>query len=155
MLASFDSGVEPHDRWLRDSAMRGTVQDTGRTFVWHDGDGAVLAYYTLAGHVLHRDNLSKKQARSLPAEVPSILLAILALDTSLHGQGFGAELLVDALGRCVHASQLVGSRFVVVDAINDSAARFYNRYGFEPIPDTEPTRLLRRIKDIADDHAEQ
>lgn len=151
VLSSFGCGREPLDRWLRDSATRGDVQDTGRTFVWHEGDGVVLAYFTLTGHVLHRDDLAKSQARSLPAEIPAILLAKLALDTSLHGLDLGAELLVDALTRCVQAGQLVASRFVIVDAIDDSAARFYEKYGFTRIQGTAPTRLLRRLKDIAAD----
>ncbi len=151
VVSSFDSGKEPLDRWLRNSATRGNVQDTGRTFVWHEGDGVVLAYFTLAGHLLHRDSLSKSQARSVPADVPAILLAKLALDVSLHGQGLGSELLVDALTRCVQAGQLVASRYVVVDAIDESAARFYEKYGFVRIPETVPARLLRRLKDIAAD----
>ena len=93
VLSSFASGKEPLDRWLRYSATRGNTQDTGRTFVWHEGDGVVLGYFTLAGHALHRDNVCKNQARSLPAEVPAILLATLALDTSLDGRGLGRDLL--------------------------------------------------------------
>jgi ribosomal protein S18 acetylase RimI-like enzyme len=152
VTSSFNCGVEALDRWLRESAGRGSAQDTGRTFVWHEGDGVVVAYYTLAGHVLHRDNLSRSQARSLPAEVPAILLAKLALDTGLHSQGLGAELLVEALTRCVQAGQLVASRYVVVDAINEAAAAFYRRYGFSDIPTpAPPTRLLRRLRDIAAD----
>lgn len=153
VLTSFDSGKEPLDRWLRQSAGRGQLQDTGRTFVWHAGDGEVVAYYTLTGHALHRDDLSKKQAHSLPAEVPAILLAKLALDLSLHGQGLGSELLLDALARCVRAGEIVASRFVVVDAIDESAARFYEKYGFNRVPETEPVRLLRRLRSIAADLA--
>jgi ribosomal protein S18 acetylase RimI-like enzyme len=95
--------------------------------------------------------LSKKQANSLPAEVPAILLAKLALDVSLQGQGLGDELLLDALTRCVRAGEIVASRFVVVDAIDEDAAKFYEKYGFMRIPDTAPVRLLRRLKSIAAD----
>jgi GNAT superfamily N-acetyltransferase len=111
----------------------------------------VVAYYTLTGHALHRDSLSKKQANSLPAEVPAILLAKLALDVSLRGQGLGSKLLLDALTRCVRAGELVASRFVWVDAVDESAAAFYEKYGFTRIPDTAPVRLLRRLKSIAAD----
>jgi GNAT superfamily N-acetyltransferase len=151
ILTSFDSGKEPLDRWLRQSAGRGQLQDTGRTFVWHVGDGEILAYFTLTGHALHRGSLSRKQAHSLPAEVPPILLAKLALDASLHGQGLGGELLLDALTRCVRAGEIVVSRFVVVDALDENAVGFYEKYGFTPVPDTEPVRLLRRLKSIAAD----
>jgi GNAT superfamily N-acetyltransferase len=154
ILTSFTCGKEPLDRWLRSSAARGNVQDTGRTYVMHEGEGVVLGYYTLAGHTLHRDSLSKTQARSLPAEVPAILLAKLAVDTSLHGQGFGRDLLLDALTRCVRAGEVVAARYVVVDAVDEAARSFYEKYGFQQIPGTDGTRFLRRLKDIAADMAE-
>lgn len=155
VLTSFSSGREQLDRWLRDSARRAQVQGTGRTWVWHAGDCNVAAYFTLAAHVLHREALSRTQQRSLPREVPAILLAKLALGQELHGQHLGQQLLVDALTRCVAAGELVGSRFVVVDAIDDRAAGFYAKYGFTPIPGTTPARLLRRLSAIAADLAEE
>ena len=115
----------------------------------------MAAYFTLAAHVLHREALSRTQQRSLPREVPAILLAKLALGQELHGQHLGQQLLVDALTRCVAAGGLVGSRFVVVDAIDDRAAGFYAKYGFTPIPGTTPARLLRRLSAIAADLAEE
>ena len=154
VLSSFNSGKEPLDRWLRNSAARGEVQDTGRTYVWHDGDQVVIAYFTLVAHALHRESLSKSQQRSLPAEVPAILLAKLALDRQLQGQGLGAELLVNALQKCVEAGSFVGCRYVVVDAIDDDAVAFYEKYGFNRIPGTDPVRLVRRLKDVAADLAD-
>jgi GNAT superfamily N-acetyltransferase len=118
--------------------------------VWHASDGEVVAYYTLTGRALHRDSLSKKQAHSLACRGAGHP-AGLALEVSLHGQGLGGELLFDALTRCVRAGEIVASRFVVVDAIDQSAAKFYQRYGFTPIPETEPVRLLRRLKSTAAD----
>src|SRR4029450_9950109 len=100
ILSSFSCGNDSLDRWLRTSALRGEAQDTGRTWVIHEGDGVGVGYYTLAGHVLHRRLLTKSQAHSLPAEVPAILLAKLAVDTSLQGQGVGRDLLLEALERC-------------------------------------------------------
>jgi GNAT superfamily N-acetyltransferase len=153
VLTSFSCGKEPLDRWLRQSAARGGRQDTGRTFVMHNGDGVVLGYYTLAGHLLYRDglSLSRTEARSVPAELPAILLAKLAVDVTLQGQGFGRELLVEALSKCVAAGSIAASRYVVVDAKDEEAASSYARYGFRPIPQTDPVRLLRRLKDITAD----
>jgi ribosomal protein S18 acetylase RimI-like enzyme len=149
ILRYFSCGNDSLDRWLRDSAFRGQAQGTGRTWVIHEGDGVVVGYYTLAAHVLHRETLSKSQARSLPREVPAILLAKLAVDNSLQGQGVGRDLLLEALERCVDAGQTVGARYVVVDAADEHAAAFYEKYGFQRIPDTDPIRMHRRLSDIA------
>jgi ribosomal protein S18 acetylase RimI-like enzyme len=153
VLSSFCCGDDSLDRWLRVSALRGGLQDTGRTWVVHDGDGVVLGYYTLAGHALHREALSKTQARSLPVEVPAILLAKLAVDISCQGQGVGKDLLLEAFEHCVSAGGQVAARYVVVDAIDDHAASFYEKFGFQRIPKTDPIRLLRRLKDIEADLA--
>jgi hypothetical protein len=54
---------------------------------------------------------------------------------------------VDALERATAAVATAGRR-VVVDAIDDRAARFYERYGFRPCPDL-PLRLVRKASDVA------
>lgn len=62
------------------------------------------------------------------------MIVKLALTEQLHGQGLGEQLLLDALSRCVVAGEVVGSRFVVVDAIDAAAESFYVRYGFQSLP---------------------
>jgi GNAT superfamily N-acetyltransferase len=158
-VSKFDCGNEQLSNWLRSSAMRGQVQDTGRTFVWIPEPGSeweavyganeVLAYFTLSQHLLVSADLgmSKNKLRSLPRQLPAVLLAKLALDVRLRGRGLGGVLLATALQRCVLASELAAARFVVVDAIDDQASQFYERFDFEPVPETQ--RLVRPVADIA------
>jgi ribosomal protein S18 acetylase RimI-like enzyme len=61
----------------------------------------------------------------------------------------GGVLLAEALGRVVAAD--VAIRYVVVDAIDDQAARFYQHYGFRETP--VEGRLLRKVSDIVADLA--
>jgi GNAT superfamily N-acetyltransferase len=149
-LTAFDCGKPELDLWLRDSARHAENHRTARTFVWHAGDRVVMAYFSLAAHLIERDELSKKLARGNPAQIPAVLLARLALDKTLHGRGLGGVLLSDALSRAVLAGTSVGCRFVVVDAIDNGAAAFYQAYGFTPVPN-EPHRLVRKVSDIATD----
>lgn len=157
-LSKFDCGNEQLSNWLRSSAMRGQIQNTGRTFVWtpvrgsewgDQDEDSVLAYFTLSQHLLVSADLglSKNKLRSLPGQLPAVLLAKLALDVRLRGRGLGAALLVTALQRCVLASELAAARFVVVDAIDDQAFSFYQRFDFVPVPGTG--RLVRPVADIA------
>jgi Acetyltransferase (GNAT) domain len=82
-----------------------------------------------------------------------VLLARLALDRSLQGQGLGGELLVDALSRAVQASEVAAARLVVVDAIDEAAAAFYEHHGFVAVPGNrqrlvqKSTTSLRRSAD--------
>lgn len=145
---AFDSGELVLDTWLREHAAGAQARRVATTFVWcRPEDDTVLAYYSLAGHVLQRDRLPKSIGRGSPDEVPAVLLARLALDRHLHGHGHGGELLLDALARVVVATGQVAARFVVVDALHEQAATFYEHHGFRRIPHT--LRLVMKISDAA------
>src|SRR4051812_27642356 len=139
-LTSFASGEPPLDVWLREHAAGAEARRVSRTFVWTDQSDAVVAYYSLAGHVLARAALPKRIGRGSPIEIPAILLGRLALHATLQGQHLGGALLADALGRAVDSSRQVAARFVVVDALHEAAAGFYEHHGFIRIPAT--LRLL-------------
>lgn len=74
---------------------------------------------------------------------PAILIAKLALDRRLHG-----ESLVVALTTIVSAARRAGGKFVVVDAVDEAAARFYEHYEFTAVP-ANPGRLARKLSTIA------
>jgi GNAT superfamily N-acetyltransferase len=151
--AGFDSGEPALDDWLRQHAAGADARRTARTFVWtRPGEAGeaperVIAYYSLTGHRLVRDDLPRKIGRGSPDEIPAVLLARLAVDRSAQGAGVGGAVLADALGRVVEATSIVAARFLVVDALHERAATFYEHHGFTRIPDT--LRLIQKISDIA------
>ncbi len=116
--------------------------------MWCDAHAIVFAYFSLAPHELRREILPKRIAHGAPDTVPAILLARLVLDSSFQGQGLGESLLIDALERATAAVSAARGRLVVVDAIDNNAATFYERYGFVRCPDV-PLRLVRKASDIA------
>jgi GNAT superfamily N-acetyltransferase len=149
-LSAFDCGEPELDRWLREHAAGACARRVARTFVWVEPDtdpDRVVGYYSLAGHRLIRDDLPRSIGRGSPAEVPAVLLARLALDRTHHNGGNGAALLADALARIVVATDVVAARFVVVDALHEKAAGFYQHHGFRRIPDS--LRLIQKVSDIA------
>jgi GNAT superfamily N-acetyltransferase len=146
-LDRFDSGYPELDHWLQASAGHAQAMRTAKTFVWHEGDGVVVAYFSLAAHLVVRDTLPRRVGRGSPDAIPAILLARLALDRKLQGQGLGGELLWDALSRAVAASEIAAARLVVVDAIDAAASRFYAHYGFVEVPD-DPYRLVQKLSDV-------
>ena len=119
---------------------------TARTFVWHEGDNVVVAYFSLAAHLVTRRSLPKRASRG--DIIPAILLARLALHRRLPGQGLGGELLWDALSRAVAASEIAAARLIIVDAIDSTAARFYEHHGFVQVPENAQ-RLVQKVSDIA------
>jgi len=65
----------------------------------------------------------------------------------MQGHGLGAALLADAAERACLASRNVGAKFLVVDALHERAATFYEHHGFRRIPET--MRLLQKMSVIA------
>ncbi len=77
------------------------------------------------------------QAKRLPHyPVPVALIGRLAVDRRYAGQGLGSMLLADAIDRVAFASQTLAVYAVVVDAKNDQARRFYERFGFVMLPES-------------------
>ncbi len=153
-LEGFDCGKPDLNTWLVRSARHTAANNTARTFVWTpvEEPTRVVAYYSLAGHIVERSSMPTKLSRGSPDFSPAILLARLALDKTLHGQGLGGTLLAHALSRAARATQYVAARFLIVDAADESAVTFYLKYGFIRVPDD--SRLYRKISDISRDIAD-
>jgi GNAT superfamily N-acetyltransferase len=143
-LSAFDCGVESLDRWFRDQAVRAQQSDTARTYVWTAPESSfAVAYYAIAPAQVRRDEVSHSMSGGVGV-IPAYLLAKLALDRSLRGQGLGGQLLLDAVERIVIASEAAAGRLIVVDAIDPAAAEFYVHYGFQRVKG-DPQRLVMKI----------
>lgn len=132
--------------WLRDHALASAKRGTARTWVWSDATGKVAGYYALAAHKVAREQVPNRAGRGGPQEIPSVLLARLALSRELRGRGLGPVLVADALMRVVEATHTVAARLVVVDALHERVARFYESLGFSRIPDS--LMLVQKVADI-------
>ncbi|MGQ0745099.1 MAG: GNAT family N-acetyltransferase [Acidimicrobiales bacterium] len=146
-LRAFDSGNAELDAWLRRHALAAQRMDSARTFVAIQ-NSRVLGYFSLTMGSVLRKEAPAKLVRGLPGyPIGMVLVARLAVDRSEQRRGIGALLLSQALRKAVTAGQTAAARFVVVDAIDDEATSFYERFGFVAAPDHQ-RRLYRRIKDI-------
>jgi len=142
--AAFDCGNELLNRWLTRHARQSDRRDAARTFVIADARGTVRGYYALvAGQLQHESataTVRKGQSPHFP--IPIALLARLAVDLGSQGQGIGAALLRDALSRVQIASAQVAVSAVVVHAIDERAAAFYQHFGFHALTTTPRTLMV-------------
>ena len=148
-VAGFACGTESLDRWVIRYAGQSQRRDAARTFVATTDGAIVSGYYSLvAGQVAH-DLATEAARRGLSPHfpIPVAILARLAVHEHHHGQGIGAALLNDALGRVSRATELVAVRAVVVHAIDDGAAGFYRRFGFRALS-TMPRTLMITLGDL-------
>lgn len=83
--------------------------------------------------------------------VPSVLIARLARYQSVRGEGVGELLLAHALRACTRVSKEIGIELVVVHAIDEAAAEFYEKYGFTRFVD-HPHSLMIPVKTSEKDY---
>lgn len=136
-LGGFDCGVMLIDEWLDSHARSAERHGTAVVYVTFDADGVIAGFYSLSAHSVERASIAGGWLRrNVPEQVPTILLGMLGVDRRFQGEGLGRMLLHDAVVRSIAASGAIGARALVVDPVDDAAARFYTANGFRPIPDT-------------------
>ncbi len=135
--AAFSCGEPALDAYLHRQAGQDMRRGVSRVFVATFEDPAEIAgFYTLSACTVEARNLPKELARKLPKHpLPAALIGRLAVGLRYQAQGLGKCLLMDALMRAMSASVSIGIFAVVVDAKNDKAVSFYEKYGFEAFPD--------------------
>ncbi len=147
-MSSFSCGKPALDNWLKTRALPNQQKGFTVVIVVAD-DKRVVGYYGLAPTGVIPSVMPRSVRTGQPPNpVPCILLGQLATDTAFTSRGIGTVLLQHALTRSVAGAQLIGGRAVVVNAIDDEAARYWRRRGFLPSKD-DPLILFRSLSDIA------
>ena len=145
----FSCGVASLDSWLVDYAPAADASGSARTYVLVDDEQErVVGYCALTVASLERDEATGRASRGMPRHpIPVMLLARLAVDRSVQGEGVGATLLADAMQRTLLVAEETGIRLLLVHALDHEAKGFYLHHGFEPSP-SDPMNLQLLIKDI-------
>jgi GNAT superfamily N-acetyltransferase len=147
-FSQFSCGKPSLDNWLRTRALSNQKKGFTAVMVVHDA-GRVAGYYGLAPTAVVPGSLPRSiRTGQSPDPLPCLLLGQLATDAQWRGQGIGTGLLKHALQRCVEGATLIGGRALIVKAVDQEAAQFWQRRGFLPSKD-DPMVLARSIPDIA------
>lgn len=147
-VSRFSCGKQPLDDWLKTRALANQQKGFTVVLVVHDAR-RVVGYYGLSATAVVPSVMPRSIRTGQPPDpVPCLLLGQLATDMEWAGQGIGTGLVKHALERCVQAAALVGGRALMVNAVDDEAAQFWQRRGFTPSKD-DPLILFRSIAAIA------
>jgi len=150
----FDCGVVALNHYLIKQVGQDTRRRITACFVAVEiVSGRLAGYYTLSAGSVALSDLPDKTARKLPRypNIPIIRIGRLAVDVCYQGQQLGAALLFDALRRSVRAE--IAAFAAVVDAKDDNASKFYERFGFQKLSATPPVLFLplsEAIKKLVD-----
>jgi GNAT superfamily N-acetyltransferase len=150
--AGFICGVESLDRYLKTQASQDVKRMANGVFILtgRDKPNAILGYYTLCATSLAPGDVPLPARKFVPRYplVAATLIGRLAIARESQGKGLGTLLLADALRRAYASAGIVGSSMVVVDAISEQAATFYEATGFVRLPDS--LRLILPTSTIAE-----
>lgn len=148
--AAFFCGVESLDHYLKTQAGQDVKRKANGVFVLaaRSEPERILGYYTLCAASLAQGEVPLEARKHIPRYplVSTTLIGRLAVAREHQGAGVGAVLLADALRRACAAAGTVGSSMVVVDAISERAAAFYEAHGFARLP--EFLRLVLPMRSI-------
>ena len=147
--ASFSCGEPALDSYIRRQASQDARRRVAQVFVAvGNAPEEIAGYYTLSAASFEKDELPVDLAKRLPHyPVPAAVLGRLAIDSGHQGRGLGETLLLDAARRLVRASATIAVYAMVVDAKNDRARAFYERYGFRAFA-SMPRRLFLPLQTI-------
>jgi GNAT superfamily N-acetyltransferase len=132
--SGFSCGKESLDNYIYKQASQDLKKRVASVFVLiNESESKVLAYYTLSAYTINISVLEESFAKKLPRYplLPATLLGYLAVDNGHKRKGFGELMLADALQRAFNTSIQVASLAAIAEAIDENAANFYMKYGFQ------------------------
>lgn len=145
-MNAFDCGNPALNEWLLRHARQAHASGSARTYVVVD-DQRIAAYFSLAvGQIdsLEAPERMRKGMGNYP--IPVVILARLAVSMLDQERGLGVGLLQDAIRRTLVVADQAGVRALLTHPIDEAAARFYLRFGFEASPAREQ-QLILLLKD--------
>jgi len=141
--ASFTCGNDHLDHYLKKQAKQDMKRRICRVYciTQNASPADILGFYTLSSLSIDLGELTPDIQRKLPRHpIPAALIGRLAVKTEAQGLGIGKIMLANAIWRTLKISDEIGIYAMVVDAINESASRFYQQFGFTTL--TTNSRLF-------------
>jgi ribosomal protein S18 acetylase RimI-like enzyme len=154
-LKAFSCEEEALTTYLHRYALGNHKKGIATCIVCQNAEDRVVGFYAFSMAQVAKENLPPEAAKGIPNyPIGAIRIGRLARDVSVKRQGVGELLLKDglrkiaALGRTTDGS-VPAFRFVLVDAKNEIAAQFYEKFGFIRFVD-KPGALVLPLATVAE-----
>jgi len=133
---NFDCGEPMLDEYLRRYARQNMGNGSSRTYVATQPDSdRICAYFTLSAGAVTISDFPEDVRKGWPRLVPAVHLGRFAVDKEFQGQQLGRSLLDAVFQKSLRAADVLGIAVVEVWALNENAARFYEKFQFQPLLD--------------------
>lgn len=127
---TFDCGVNALNVYLQQFANQDQKRGLAKTYVLAE-QAQIIGYYSISAHSVAAENLPENSRFGAYQEVPFLLLGRLAVDKNWQRQGFGDALIFHSFKTTTEIAEKVGILGMIVDAKDESAACFYQGFGFQ------------------------
>lgn len=149
--SAFVCGVEDLDAYLKTRATQDMRRKANAVFVMVPQalPNRIAGYFTLCAYTLTPGDIPDSVRKHLARYplVSATLIGRLAMAQNYQGQGLGSALLARALRKAYYNASSVGSSMVVVEAVDENAAHWYEAHGFIRLP--ESPRLIIPMRTVA------
>lgn len=145
---NFDCGEQSLNEYLTNRMRQHDEKNIAKSFLYVV-DAEIVGYYTLSPTTIdfsetYPDIAKKNKFPKHP--IPAILLARLAIDKQHQGKGYSDLLMAEIVTKAFVATKSVGGVGLVVDALHQKAAQYYEKYGFSISP-VDPLKLFMSLKE--------
>jgi ribosomal protein S18 acetylase RimI-like enzyme len=133
----FDCDNEALNQFLKQTARQHIQKGISRTFVLIDTEQPkiIIGFFTLTLCEVRVEKLPLQFSKKYPSNVPGVKLARLAVSKICQRQGIGEVLMIEAMQRALIVAENAGGIGIFVDAKNEAARAYYERYGFVNLED--------------------
>lgn len=130
--SEFDCGKNLLNDYLAKIAKQDVEKDVAVCYILEGEEDSVVGYFTLSSGSIPKEEIPEKESKILPrySDIPLALLGRLAVDKKFHGKHYGEFLLLAAFTEILKVADVIGIAGVFVDPIDDSAIKFYEKFGF-------------------------
>ena len=149
--ADFDCGVAALNEYLHRYARQNHESGGAKTFVavFPKTPATILGYYTISPGAIAFAKAPASLTKSFGRyEVPIFRLGRLAVAVIMPGKGLGGDLLLAAGARALAVAREVGGVALAIDAKDERAARWYERFGALRLLD-DPLKLVLPLETVA------
>jgi ribosomal protein S18 acetylase RimI-like enzyme len=129
---TFDCGVTALNLYLQQFANQDQKRGLTRVYVLAEQQ-QIIGYYSICAHSVPTDQLPDNVKLGSYQDAPFLLLGRLAVDKRYQGHGYGDALIFHAFKITTEAAEKIGTLGMIVDAKDDKAAGFYEKFGFQPL----------------------
>lgn len=136
----FDCGVPALTTFLKSVLNQQMKRGVTVGYVLAQPTGRIAGYVTLSAGEIPIGVTPEGHGFPRMLPLPTSLIGRLAVDREFRGRGLGGDLLVHAIRVAVATAEHVASSVIEVDALDASAVRFYEHFGFKRLKD-DPRHL--------------